>query len=190
MCGGEGTRLDADVEKPLVPVAGVLMVDRVCDALAASRVEHVHAAVSPNAPDTREHLAGRSDVTQVDTPGEGYVEDLGTAVDAVGTPVLTVAADLPLLSAVVVDRALDRAAEAGDGASVAVCVPAALKERLGLSVDAATGGLAPTGLNVVGREQERDRYLSYDARLAVNVNRPGDVAVADALAPEVVRDGP
>ncbi|WP_394348666.1 NTP transferase domain-containing protein [Halovivax sp.] len=52
MCGGRGTRLDAEVEKPLFEVGDRPMIDRVLDALSA---------------------------------------------DEVGTPLLTVAADLPLI---------------------------------------------------------------------------------------------
>ncbi|MFB6131049.1 MAG: NTP transferase domain-containing protein [Salinigranum sp.] len=190
MCGGRGTRLDAAVEKPLFEVAGRPMVDRVVDALAESRVERIRAAVSPHAPATAAHLARRF-VDVVETPGEGYVEDLGTALGAVDLPVLTVAADLPLLERDAVDRVLGFA----DGdASVTVCVPAALKRRLGASVERTRVRegvpLAPTGLNVVASPDTERTFPTYDARLAVNVNRPGDAAVAEALAEAVDGETP
>jgi adenosylcobinamide-phosphate guanylyltransferase len=187
MCGGEGTRFEGDVEKPLFRVGDVPMVDRVCDALAASRVDDVYAAVSPNGPRTRAHLADRPGVTTVETPGEGYVADLATAIEAAGgEPVLTVAADLPLLAAEPVNRALDTALSAGGTAhSLRVVVPVALKEQLGASIDTEMDGFAPTGLNVVGPEAADETLVSFDARLAVNVNRPDDAAVAEALAGEV-----
>ncbi|MFC4405406.1 NTP transferase domain-containing protein [Haloarchaeobius iranensis] len=192
MCGGEGTRFDGDVEKPLFRVGGVPMVDRVCDALAASQVEDLHAAVSPNAPCTRDHLVDRSGVTTVETPGEGYVADLGSAIEATGgEPVLTVAADLPLLAAGPVDRALDAAVSAdGTVRSLSVVVPVALKEQLGVSVDTAMDGVAPTGVNVVGPETESETHVSFDARLAVNANTAADAAVAARLVGEVGTDGP
>ncbi|MFB6194968.1 MAG: NTP transferase domain-containing protein [Haloplanus sp.] len=182
MCGGRGTRLDADAEKPLVPVGGVPMVDRVCAALDASRVGAVHAVVSPHTPATREHLAA-TEVSVIDAPGDGYVADLTAALERVGRPAVTVAADLPLLAAAPVNRALD----AADG-SLAVLVPVALKRRLGVSVDTTVdraesdGPLAPTGLNVVADAETDDIYISDDPRLAVNVNRPSDLRVAEALA--------
>jgi len=180
MCGGPGTRLDAG-EKPLYEVGGTAMVERVLAALEDSGVDTVHAAVSPHTPETRERLAGR--VSSVDTPGDGYVADLGVALEAVGQPVVTVAADLPLLAGEVVDRVLEAHA-AGEG-PVQVCVPAALKRQLGVSVDTARTvdgrELAPTGLNTVADGPERT-VTSHDARLAVNVNRPADAAVAEALA--------
>jgi len=179
MCGGEGTRLDRG-EKPLFEVAGEPMVERVLAALEGSGVETIYAATSPATPATARKLEGR--VRLLETPGDGYVADLGTALERVGRPVLTVVADLPLLSAGLVDRTV----AAHDGGALTVCVPAALKRRLGVSADATRAGggvdLAPTGLNVVGGDDAETVRVSYDARLAVNVNRPDDAAVAAELA--------
>ena len=176
MCGGRGTRLGGDIEKPLLPIGGVPMVDRVLDALADSAVEQVYAVTTPDAPETRAHLDGPC----IETPGEGYVADLDRALsdDRVTRPVVTVAADLPLLTGGVVDRVRS----VHDGGSLSVLVPAARKRELGLSVDTTfeRGGreVAPTGLNVVGRAGD-DAWLADDDRLAVNVNRPADARVAE-----------
>lgn len=182
MCGGRGTRLDSDAEKPLVPVAGRPMVDRVRDALAESRVDRVYAVVSPQAPETRAHLA---DALTVETPGEGYVSDLQTALadGRVERPVLTVAADLPLLDGEAVDRVLS----AHRSGSLTVAVPAARKRALGVSVDTSFeregDELAPSGVNVVGDGADRTLVVD-DRRLAANVNRPGDVTAAERLLEE------
>ncbi|WP_244605307.1 NTP transferase domain-containing protein [Halorussus halobius] len=189
MCGGRGTRLDADCEKPLFPVGGEPMVARVVDALAASGVGTVHAAVSPHAPETRRFAEARDDLATVETPGEGYVADLGVALDAVETPALTVAADLPLLAADAVDAVLAahdaRTADAREPPSLTVCVPAALKRALGASTDATFERdgreLAPAGVNVVADTDTETMYETYDARFAVNVNRPSDADLAEAL---------
>jgi adenosylcobinamide-phosphate guanylyltransferase len=136
MCGGEGRRLaatlDRAVEKPLYEVGGTPMVDRVLAALDGSGVDAVHAVVSPAAPATRDRLSGR--VPLVETPGEGYVADLDAALRTVGAPALTVAADLPLLTADAVDAALEAAERQAPG-TLTVCVPAALKRDLGVGVD-------------------------------------------------------
>ncbi|MUV88438.1 NTP transferase domain-containing protein [Natronomonas sp. CBA1123] len=178
MCGGRGTRLDRG-EKPLFEVAGEPMVDRVLDALAESRIDTVHAVTSPHVPETTAHLGGR--VHLIEAPGDGYVEDLGAALETVEKPALTVVADLPLLAGEVVDRTL----AAYDAGSLTVCVPTHLKEALGVSAETTRshGGreCSPTGLNVVG-DGDETIHLSYDARLAVNVNRPGDAEVAEVLA--------
>lgn len=179
MCGGPGTRLDSDVEKPLFDVGGRSMVDRVWDAIAGSRTDTVYAVVSPHAPETRNYLADRP---RIETAGDGYVPDLQVALDrdAVSKPVLTVAADLPLLTSDVVDRVFD----VHEDGSLTVCVPAALKRSLGVSCDTtfeqANRELAATGLNVVGDSRD-SLHVSWDVRLAVNVNRRTDAAVAEEL---------
>ena len=185
MCGGRGSRLEAAVEKPLFEIGGVPMVDRVLDALGASEIETICAAVSPHAPDTREHLHERECVV-IETPGDGYVSDLGVALDdeRLGRPVLTCVADLPLLAAETVDDALDTRADRGVD-SLTVAVPVSLKRALDVSVDTTMSHdgreVAPVGLNVVGAGERDDVALTYDARLAVNVNRPSDAAVAERL---------
>jgi adenosylcobinamide-phosphate guanylyltransferase len=179
LCGGKGTRLNAAVEKPLFEVGGLPMIDRVLAALDGSRVGDVYPVVSPHAPATREHLAGRP---RIDAPGEGYVADLRFALgdERVATPVLTAAADLPLLAPDAVDAVLD----AHDGGSLAVCVPASLKRNLGVSVDTTfeRGGreLVPAGANVVVGDGRDETYVTEDRRLAVNVNTRRDAAVAEA----------
>ncbi|ELY52585.1 GTP--adenosylcobinamide-phosphate guanylyl transferase [Natronolimnohabitans innermongolicus] len=196
MCGGKGTRLESAQEKPLYPIGGAAMVDRVLAALEASRIATVYAAVSPNAPETRAHLEAlaaddstdpdRPTVTLLETAGEGYVADLMTLLErpALEPPILTVAADLPLLEAPAIDRVL--ATHGGTDASLTVCVPVALKRRLGVSVDAtleSSDHLAPTGVNVVGNSDSETNpssmtHLSYDPRLAINVNRREDARIA------------
>ena len=183
MCGGKGTRLESPREKPLHPIAGTPMVDRVLSALEGSRIETVSAAVSPNAPETRAHLERADGVRTIETAGEGYVTDLLALLERpdISPPVLTVAADLPLLEAPVVDRVL--AAHVASDASRTVCVPVALKRRLGVSVDSRLepdDHLAPTGVNVVGTTDDSPAMTDvyYDPRLAVNVNRLEDARIA------------
>ena len=181
MCGGEGTRLATDREKPLFEVGGRPMIDGVVAALEASRIDATTAVASPATPRTREHLA----LPTIDAPGGGYVADLRYALERVDRPVFTVVADLPLLEAAVVDEVLDRYEAAGAEGSLSVCVPASLKRALGASVDATLAGehreLAPTGVNVVGGGEAETTTISWDARLAVNVNRPSDADLAEAL---------
>jgi adenosylcobinamide-phosphate guanylyltransferase len=207
LCGGRGTRLESEQEKPLVPVCGEPMFDRVVRALRASAVSTVHAVPSPATPGTRAHAVDRG-IPVVDAPGEGYVADLRHALDTVAPPVVTVVADLPHLAPAHVDRALataaGREAEPVGGvdaavASLTICVPVDLKRALDASVDTwfehEGRAVAPTGLNVVGGaeaesaddaggatdEGTENVWVVDDERLAVNVNRPRDREVAESL---------
>jgi adenosylcobinamide-phosphate guanylyltransferase len=177
MCGGRGTRLDVSTEKPLYEIDGRPMVDRVRDALVASRIETIYTVVSPHTPRTRDHLAGRV----IEAPGDGYVADLQYALERIDLPILTVAADLPLLADDAIDTVLDR----HSGASLTVCVPTALKRLVGVSIDTTMESdgrtLAPTGVNVVSGRDTEGMFTTYDARFAVNVNRLADARVAEEL---------
>ncbi|MFC6756269.1 MULTISPECIES: NTP transferase domain-containing protein [Haloarcula] len=178
MCGGRGTRLDTPVEKPLFRVGDAPMVGRVFGALSESAVDTAYAVTSPATPETRAHL----DVPCIETPGDGYVADLDAALadDRVSAPVLTVAADLPLLDGAILDRVLD----AHEGGSLSVLVPAARKRELGVSDDTTFERegreVAPTGVNVVGDDGD-DAWMTEDARVAVNVNTLADARIAEAL---------
>ncbi|MFC7129090.1 NTP transferase domain-containing protein [Haloferax chudinovii] len=209
MCGGRGTRLDAPVEKPLVDICGRPMLDRVAAALRDSSVESVRAVTSPHTPHTRERAADLG-LDPIEAPGEGYVSDLGFALDRVSRPTVTVVADLPLVAPEHVDAVVATA----DGGAATACVPVELKRALGASVDDALvfdhegTAVCPTGLGVVGpatadsapdtdaettadTDSDTDSgtnadtdthptmYLSTDTRLALNVNRPTDIALAE-----------
>ncbi len=186
MCGGRGTRLGAG-EKPLTSIGGRVLVDRVLTALAESQIDTTYATISPHSPETARRLRADPGVTTIETPGAGYVSDLKQALDALEPPVLTVVADLPLLSGALVDAILDRHTER----SLAVCVPIGRKRALGVSVDETAivaGEWLPSGLNVVERA-DTTQYKAIDSiRLAVNVNRPRDAMIGTRLL-EVLGDG-
>jgi len=175
MCGGRGTRLRPAVagEKPLVEIDGRPMIAHVLAALDESRIETVYAAVSPSTPKTAGWLEPRAGVSVIETAGDGYVADLSAALDVVDRPVLTVTADLPLLAAEHIDRAIC----AADGNSLAVCVPLTIAERVVDSVETTLehdgSTVVPTGLNVIGEDPTR-HVVWEDRRLALNVNRPAD----------------
>jgi adenosylcobinamide-phosphate guanylyltransferase len=177
MCGGRGTRLDAPVEKPLLEIRGTPMIDRVLAALRASGVESIAAVVSPNTPETSAHV----DVPVIEGTGAGYVTDLSLALEQVGSPVLTLGADLPLLTG----AAIDWVRSAYESGSAMVAVPAERKRTLGVSIDATETHddrtVVPTGVNVVGDPKPEHTLMTEDSRFAVNVNRPGDAWIASAL---------
>lgn len=184
MCGGQGTRLDAPVEKPLFEVCDTPMIDHVLDALATSTVETVYAVTSPHTPATREHVHKRN-CQVIETDGAGYVADLDTALtDArLDRPVVTCVADLPLLAGDVIDDVLETY-DSRDAGSLTIAVPVALKRAIGVSVDTTMSHgeqpVTPVGLNVVGTGDD-SVSLSYDVRVAVNVNRESDATVANRL---------
>lgn len=176
MAGGKGTRLDAG-EKPLYEIGGVPMVDRVLRALTNSEVDETFVVTSPHTPETAAHVSA----PVVRTPGNGYVDDLQAALEEVGRPVLTVTADLPLLTGSVLDRIIDETGVA----STTVCVPVEVPRQLGATVDRTMEAdgrtVVPTGVNLVGTTDRTETLIMQEPELAVNVNRPRDARVAEVL---------
>jgi adenosylcobinamide-phosphate guanylyltransferase len=176
MAGGRGTRLDFDGEKPLFEVGEVPMIDRVLAPLEESAVENIAVAVSPQTPETEAHV----DVETIETPGEGYVEDLQYVLERLETPLLTVVADLPLIDGEAIDWVLSGYA----GGSESVCVPVARKCELGVSVDTEMSHegrqVTASGVNIFGGSEADRIRMTKDIRFAVNVNRLEDAAVAEA----------
>ena len=194
MCGGKGTRLDSAVEKPLYEIAGVPMIDRVASALKESSIDTIYAAISPHSPETQAYVEDIDDVSVIETPGDGYLDDALVAFDRVEGPALTVAADSPLMNG----RFIDELLWAYDGNSLGCYTPVALNEQLEMNVNHPTdiGGYtcAATGLDItadpipddieVRRNDNIDpdvKYRAFNARPAVNVNTLEQARVAERL---------
>lgn len=178
MCGGEGSRLGFDGEKPLYEIDGIPMIDRVIGALRDSAVDAVYAVGSPAVPETASYV----DVTYIEAGGEGYVADLHAAMDHVDPPVLSVAADLPLLDG----EAIDWVLEGYTDGSTTICVPVGRKQSLGVSFERTKQydgtRVVPSGVNVVGEQRPERIRMTEDIRFAVNVNRTRDAWVAEVFA--------
>jgi adenosylcobinamide-phosphate guanylyltransferase len=158
------------------------MLDRVTSALSVTRIDTVYAVVSSHTPETAAHAQDVLDLPTIETPGTDYVTDLDCALSHIDRPVLTVAADLPLLDENTINAVLDRSF--GSDGSLTVCVPVERKRDLGVSVDTSfmhNGNvLVPSGLNIVA--DTTDEIMIRDSyRLAVNVNRPRDAQIAEVL---------
>lgn len=180
MCGGNGTRFDGDGEKPLYPIDGVPMIERIVDALGESQIKEIRAAVSPNAPDTTAWVR-QEGIKDINTPGNGYVSDLNSVLHTHDAPMLTVSGDMPLLTAETIDTVVDQ----HDTGSLTVYVPVMIKRNLGLSVgfsEQVDGeDVAPAGINIVSNEPDDVPYVTKDYRYAVNVNTRSDARVAEHL---------
>ncbi|MGA2791562.1 MAG: NTP transferase domain-containing protein [Candidatus Bathyarchaeia archaeon] len=108
MAGGKATRMASEFEKPLVEVGGKPMLVLVVEALKKSKnIGRIVVAVSPNTPKTA--LVAREIGAEVmKTQGLGYEEDMKFAIKQRKLrDVMVVSADLPLLTPVLIDRAIE-----------------------------------------------------------------------------------
>lgn len=191
MAGGKGTRMKLPEEKPMIKVGGKPMIRHVLDALIkAGKVNEIVVVVSRHTPKTAEAV-GRFPVKVIETPGEGYVPDMRYAVKRLKlNTVITISADIPLVTSGIIDEAVERYERCGKPA-LAVAVPAETRERLGLALDyvleEAGRRLVPAGINLIdGRridEAELDEEVLVIDReeVAINVNTSKDLEIVERL---------
>ena len=182
MAGGKGTRMGGG-EKALMPLLGKPMISYVLKALAESRsISKINVAVSPDVPLTAEYVKNDESIRLVTTPGSGFIEDMGYAIRSLGLfgPVLVVAADLPLITPEVIDRAVEAYKKSGKEA-LSVRVEADLAPWPADTIlNDTEKPTIPAGINVVhgahlDRAQDELTLIINDAALAANVNYRKDL---------------
>ena len=192
MAGGKGTRMGISQEKPLVKVCGKPVIEYVLAALKnARKVESIVVAVSSCTPETAKHME-KCHVKVVETPGQNYVSDLGYAAQSLKLGVfLAIAADLPLVKGEILDNIIERYERCGKPA-LTVAVPLETKTGLGMSAEYSfkmdEADVVPVGINVIdghkryGEEWlDQEIYLLNQEELAVNINTPKELQLAESL---------
>jgi adenosylcobinamide-phosphate guanylyltransferase len=108
MAGGKGTRLEADTEKPLLKLENKFLIDYALEAVSGCKhIDRLWAVTSPHTPETEKYLKEK-DVQILQSPGDGYVEDLVFAIGELGLgKTLTITADLPLLESIDLEWAIE-----------------------------------------------------------------------------------
>ena len=193
MAGGMGRRLGKD-EKPLTDLLGKPMIHYVISALLDSKnIDRIFIATSPR---VRKTVSWVSDFTRshagvelIQTPGEGFVNDMVMAVERAGIKgkVFIIMADLPLVTGELIDRIINKYNEAATPA-LSVHMRLEVFNNLGLRPDTVfhkNGGfIVPCGINILNadrihEEQEDYNLILDDEELALNVNTVEDLAVCE-----------
>jgi len=182
MAGGKATRFNTPVEKGLLKVGGVTLLERSLNALRAGELSRVFVATSPHTPRTA-LMAVEIGVEVIETSGEGYHQDILELLDA-HSPFLTLNVDIPFVRKEHVTTVL----EAFDGRSLAAILPIrsddhCTKSELIVESDG-DGQSVWVGLNVVTPDPETLTVELNDPLLAVNINDEADLAMADSVARE------
>lgn len=189
MAGGKGTRLKMG-EKPLVRLLGRPLIDYVVSALEDSSVERIFVAATENVPMIKKWAEERSLIV-VDTPGIGFVADMISGVTAAGIidPVLIIMADLPLITADLIDEIME-IYERRPEPALSTHTPLRLHSRLGRRPDSLFNYegqlIVPAGINVLDgsriKEEQEDYHLIMERlELAVNVNTAEDLRLCEKM---------
>jgi len=196
MAGGKGTRMGLSGEKPLLEVGGKPAIEHVIKSLqAAKKVESIVVAVTDFAPKTADFVS-KFPVKIVKTPGKEYIYDMQYVIKKLKLEtVLTIAADLPLITSEIIDSIAEDYERCGKPA-LTVVVPMETKTKLGMSGEYAfTLGdklVVPTGINMIdGRkidEEELDQEICVLDReeIAVNINTVQELQTAESMFKKAV----
>ncbi len=104
MAGGRGSRMDLDGEKLLLKYRKPVIL-HVVDSLKQSNCfSKIFAITSPNSPDTRKFLEHDSSIATLDSPGDGYVEDLNLVLQKFDEDIFVTSGDLPLLDSPIIRK--------------------------------------------------------------------------------------
>ncbi len=186
--------MGSDIEKPLLQIDGVSMIQLLVEAIRGSRsVDCILVAATPASPRTADR-ARELGVEVGETPGEGYENDMKIAIKRRSLRgVLVVSADLPFMSGRMVDHAIEAYKSSGKPA-LSVMSPTSVFRRLNIEPSHVFNmdgrDLVPIGLNVIDGTKIDEPFLEEavlvieSEDLAVNVNTPHDLEVARKLAKE------
>ncbi|HWQ18898.1 MAG TPA: NTP transferase domain-containing protein [Methanotrichaceae archaeon] len=189
MAGGKGTRLNMG-EKPMARLFGRPLLEYVTSALAESNVEDIFVAVTESVPATRSWAVSRG-LPVIDTPGQGFISDMVTAVKKAGIekPVMVIMADLPLVTSEIIEE-VAKIYETRDEPALSVHTPLRLHSRLGRRPDSLFNYhgqlIVPSGVNIldgadIEREQEDYHLIIERIELAVNVNTTEDLRLCESI---------
>jgi adenosylcobinamide-phosphate guanylyltransferase len=190
MCGGRASRMQqVDMEKPLLKVDGVEMVERVISALASSdRFDRIVAAVSPNTPGTNKFLKSKA-IETIETAGEGYSQDLSYLLSILKPQkVVAVPGDIPLLNSQIVNEIIsaidDRQKQEP---AISIILEKGFVEGIGVKPSIVLNQYCHSGITifntmVVGAEPVEERYLVMNRKeIAINVNTKEELELAEKL---------
>jgi adenosylcobinamide-phosphate guanylyltransferase len=193
MCGGRANRMQqGGIEKPLLKVDGIAMVERVILALAGSgRFDRILAAISPNTPKTKELLKSKG-IQTIETPGEGYSNDLSYLLSKLKPQrVMVVPSDIPLLNSQIISEILDAIDNSSSRKEkqpvISIILEKGFVERTGAKPSIVFDQYCHSGITIfnttyVGTEPAEEYYLVMNLKeIALNVNTKEELELAKKL---------
>ena len=195
MCGGIASRMQQQqggIEKPLLKVEGIAMVERVISALAGSdRFDRIVAAVSPNTHKTNEFLKSKG-IETIETAGEGYSQDLSCMLSKLRPQkVMAVPGDIPLLNSQTVNEILNNIINDNrqeQEPAISIILEKGFVEKIGVKPSIVLmnqychSGITVFNTMAVGTEPVQERYLVMNRKeIALNVNTKEELELAEKL---------
>jgi adenosylcobinamide-phosphate guanylyltransferase len=180
------------IEKPLLKVDGIAMVERVISALAGSyRFDRIVAAVSPKTHKTNEFLKSKG-IETIETAGEGYSQDLSRLLSKLRPQkVVAVPGDIPLLNSQIVNEILnfiDDDDRQEQEPAISIILEKGFVEEIGVKPSIVLmnqychSGITIFNTMAVGTEPVKERYIVMNRKeIALNVNTKEELELAEKL---------
>jgi adenosylcobinamide-phosphate guanylyltransferase len=189
MCGGRARRMQQQtgIEKPLLKVHGVAMVERVISALIRSnRFHSIIAAVSPNTPETKEFLKSKG-IERIETSGQGYSQDLSHLLSKLQPQkVMVVPSDVPLLNSQIVNEVLNTIHDRQEPA-ISIVLEKRFVERIGAIPSIVFEQYCHSGITIfdtraISTGPVQEYYLVMNRKeIAINVNTKEEIELVEKL---------
>ncbi len=188
LAGGKSSRLRGKngrkTEKALItigkPENQKRLIDLVVESVRESNVDDFLVAITKNTPQTAEYCK-RMNYKTIETPGEGYIEDLWYLLPN-HPEFVSIACDIPFLRSEHINTIIN--AYLVHRTSITGAVPLdLLPEGIIPSHTFEYEGktLVSCGINAVTRSENSIPFVFADPLLAINVNTDGDLRVARSL---------
>jgi adenosylcobinamide-phosphate guanylyltransferase len=180
------------IEKPLLKVEGIAMVERVISALAGSyRFDRIVAAVSPDTHKTNEFLKSKG-IETIETAGEGFSQDLSRLLSKLRPQkVVAVPGDIPLLNSQIVNEILnfiDDDDRQEQEPAISIILEKGFVEEIGVKPSIVLmnqychSGITIFNTMAVGTEPVKERYIVMNRKeIALNVNTKEELELAEKL---------
>ena len=194
--GGKGTRMGrCGIEKPLMMVGDKCTVERVIDALNASKnIDRVLVSVSDNTLETERYLKGLG-VETIRTSGDDFMGDLHQALECLnGDYVLTTPSDLPLITTEIFDSIIQYFVPGSMDSLLAVIdeetvrgigiIPSYTRESRGTNWVLSGVSIIDRKKTLAGEYLEEALFETNWPELSVNVNTQLDLGLARSFFKE------
>ena len=181
------------IEKPMLKVNSIAMVERVILALVSSdRFDRIVAAVSPNTPKTKELLKSKG-IEIIETSGEGYSNDLSYLLSKLKPRrVMVVPSDLPLLNSQIVSEILDAIDNSSSsmkehGPAISIVLEKGFVEKTGAKPSLVLDQYCHSGITIFNTisfstEAVEEYYWVMNRKeIALNVNTKEELELAKKL---------
>jgi adenosylcobinamide-phosphate guanylyltransferase len=185
MAGGKGSRMNFKGEKPLIKIKKRPMIRYVIEALQNSdNIHEIIIATSKYTPETDQYLK-KNNMKTIMTDGKDYIHDLNLILSNFDPEdiILTITADLPLITPEIIDLVIDRYKRSSKPA-MSVLITENFYKKNDLKPTSVFNNLVPSGLNIlrgINKTQNEEVLILEKIELALNINTCEDINLLKKL---------